>query len=349
MRHMPAGARAAEKGRGDQSGPSPDGLSKDDLAKGAHAARAARVAACLALPTGQLGALLAQLLDQLERQAAPRALVAVDCGGAGRSGGVGVGTKWGARGTGVWRSARAQPSTSVPEAQCRNRLDGEAEVGAAGPFTTKLTNGSQTQTPTGCPPVEHRKTRYGPSMALTRGSGMAAASSITSSSACRGSRERCSAVGRAARLHGCMRSGAGRPQGGRGRAGTGRVGAGLEGQAPLWPVLRRLPVPVRRCEDVGCTRRAAPAHLRQLGVVLRLDVLHGLPVRAVHVDPHHRLAKGRVRRLDEVVVDVLLRRCIAQSQAFISYLGATSRTGRPWRGLQAHAPPATYARAAGRP
>jgi hypothetical protein len=41
-------------------------------------------------------------------------------------------------------------------------------------------------------------------------------------------------------------------------------------------------------------------------VVLRLDVLHGLAVRAVHVDAHDGAAERGVGRLDEVIVDVLL-------------------------------------------
>mmetsp|Transcript_31326 Transcript_31326/g.99939 ORF Transcript_31326/g.99939 Transcript_31326/m.99939 type:complete len:481 (-) Transcript_31326:438-1880(-) len=46
--------------------------------------------------------------------------------------------------------------------------------------------------------------------------------------------------------------------------------------------------------------------LRQLLVVLRLDVLHRLPVPAEHVDAHHSLAERGVGGLHEVVVEMLL-------------------------------------------
>lgn len=46
--------------------------------------------------------------------------------------------------------------------------------------------------------------------------------------------------------------------------------------------------------------------LGQPRVVLRLDVLHGLAVVAVHIDAHYGAAKGGVGALHQVVVDVLL-------------------------------------------
>ena len=61
----------------------------------------------------------------------------------------------------------------------------------------------------------------------------------------------------------------------------------------------------------GCGKAQGQAHLQVAaasGVAVRPEP--HLPVVPVHVDAHHSAPKGRVGRLDQVVVDVLLGRVI---------------------------------------
>lgn len=142
-------------------------------------------------------------------------------------------------------------------------------------------------------------------MALTSGSGMAAASSMTSSSACASLAWCCGWMycrredGRQQK-HGSAWRGA--------MAGDTAIDRGQDESAGF-----------TEKETNGCKGGRSPHHPS--------TNLHRLPVVAEHVDAHHRLAKRGVGALHQVVVNVLLQvgRGSGNGGASRTALGALSR------------------------